>query len=133
MRISDSTPNARRSANARRATAELDEVEVDRDLAAAAQVHAARDVEEPRELGEPVAVRVGRDRRELVAEVLREDTLERQQPALVREAERAVRAEAAGGDDAVAGHERAPSRFRAQNVPAARAAPGAPASAASSP
>ena len=60
------------------------------------------------------------------------DMLERQQPPLVRAAERAVPAEAVGGDDAVARNEDA-RRFCAQNVPAARAAPGRPASAASSP
>ena len=50
------------------------EIEMERDLAAAAQVHAAGDVEEPGELGEPVAVRIRRDLRELVAEILREQT-----------------------------------------------------------
>ena len=72
VRISDSTSNARSSANARRATAELVEIEVERDLAAPAQMHAAGDVEEPGELGEPVAVRIRRDLRELVAQILRE-------------------------------------------------------------
>ena len=48
------------------------EVEVDGDVAAAAQVRAAGDVEEPGQLGEPVAVASRRDRGELVAEILRE-------------------------------------------------------------
>ncbi len=44
------------------------------DLAAAAQVDAPGDVEEPRQLGEPVAVGLRRDRGELVAEILRKST-----------------------------------------------------------
>ena len=43
------------------------EIEVDCDLAAPTQVHAAGDVEEPRELGEAIAIGLGRDRSELVA------------------------------------------------------------------
>ena len=45
---------------------------MDVDAAAAAQVRAAGDVEEAGELGEPVALAAGRDRRELVAQVVRE-------------------------------------------------------------
>jgi len=48
------------------------EIEVERHLASAAQVDAAGDVEEARQLREPVAVRLGRDRGELVPEILRE-------------------------------------------------------------
>ena len=48
------------------------EVEVERDLPAPAQVRAAGGMEEPRELGEPVAVAAWRDPGELVAELLGE-------------------------------------------------------------
>ena len=48
------------------------QVEMQRDLAAPAQMHAAGDVEEPGELGEAIAVRIRRDLRELVAQLLRE-------------------------------------------------------------
>ena len=48
------------------------EIEMQGDLAAAAQVHAPGDMEEPRELGEPVAVRIRCDLRQLVAQLLRE-------------------------------------------------------------
>ncbi len=48
------------------------EVEVERDLATAAEMDAARDVKQAGQLGEAVAVRLGRDRRELCAEVLRQ-------------------------------------------------------------
>jgi hypothetical protein len=48
-----------------------DEVEVERDLPASAEVHAAGDVEETRELGEPIAVRLRRDLGELVAQIVR--------------------------------------------------------------
>ena len=43
-----------------------------RDLAPTAQVHASGDVEEPRELGKAIAIRVRRDLRELVAQLFRE-------------------------------------------------------------
>src|SRR5438132_4890454 len=48
------------------------EIEVDVDVAASAEVDAARDVEEPGELGEAVAVRLRRDRGELFAQIVRE-------------------------------------------------------------
>jgi hypothetical protein len=48
------------------------EIEMQRDLAATAQVHAACDVEEARELGETIAIRIRRDLRELVAQLVRE-------------------------------------------------------------
>src|SRR5437763_16640505 len=48
-----------------------DQIEVHGDLAATAEMHAPGDVEEPRQLRESIAVRLGRDRRELVAEVVR--------------------------------------------------------------
>jgi hypothetical protein len=48
------------------------DVEMDRDLTAAAQVNAAGGVKQAGELGEPVALVAWRDRRELVAELLRE-------------------------------------------------------------
>jgi hypothetical protein len=44
---------------------------VEGDLAAAAEMEAAGDVEERRELGEPVAVASRRDRRQLVPHILR--------------------------------------------------------------
>ena len=50
----------------------VDDVEVNRDLAAALQVLAARGVKQPRQLGEAVARAARRDGRELVSEVLRE-------------------------------------------------------------
>jgi hypothetical protein len=43
-----------------------------RNLAATAQVHAPRDVKESGELGETIAIRIGRDLRKLVAELFRE-------------------------------------------------------------
>ena len=46
-------------------------VQVDRDLPAAAEVHAAGRVEQARELSEPVAIAARRDRGELVPEILR--------------------------------------------------------------
>jgi len=49
-----------------------DEVEMQRDLPAAAEVDAACDVEEAGELGEAVAVRFRRDLGELLAEIVRE-------------------------------------------------------------
>ena len=48
------------------------DVEMDRHLAAALQMHASRGVKQPRELGESVALAARRDRRELVPEILRE-------------------------------------------------------------
>jgi hypothetical protein len=48
------------------------EIQVNRHLSAAAKVLAARGVEEPRQLGEPVALALRRDRRELVPEVFRQ-------------------------------------------------------------
>src|SRR4029078_12945192 len=48
------------------------EIEMQRDLPAAAQVHAARGVEQTGQLRESIAVRFGRDLGELVAESLRE-------------------------------------------------------------
>ena len=53
------------------------EVEVDGDLAAPAEMDAARGVEERRELGEPVAGAAGGDRGELAAELVRERQPER--------------------------------------------------------
>ena len=93
-------------------------------MPAAAQVDAAGDVEEPRELGETVAVRLRRDRGELVAQILRRGkrTLELQQAPLVREPVRAVRAEPAGGDDAVARHEEAEPVAGAEAAGGARGA-----------
>src|SRR5436190_15274049 len=46
-------------------------VQVDRDLPAAAEVHAAGRVEQARELSEPVAIAARRDRGELVPEIVR--------------------------------------------------------------
>jgi hypothetical protein len=48
------------------------DIEMNCHLAAAAEVHAAGEVEKPRELGQPVALVPRCDRRELVAEILRE-------------------------------------------------------------
>jgi hypothetical protein len=48
------------------------QVEVQRNLAATAQVHAAGDVKESRELGETIAIRIRRDLGELVAQLVRE-------------------------------------------------------------
>ena len=48
------------------------QVEVEGDLAAAAEVEPSRRVEEPGELGEPVAVARRRDARELAPQVFRE-------------------------------------------------------------
>jgi hypothetical protein len=48
------------------------DIEVHGDLAAALEMDAPGRMEEPRELGEPVALAARRDRRELVPEVLRE-------------------------------------------------------------
>jgi hypothetical protein len=48
------------------------DVEVNRDLAAAEEVNGARGVEERGELGEAAALAAGRDRRELVADLIRE-------------------------------------------------------------
>jgi hypothetical protein len=45
---------------------------MDGDLAAAFQMDAACRMEEPGELGEPIALASRRDRRELVPEILRE-------------------------------------------------------------
>ena len=50
----------------------VSDVEMDRDLSAAFQVNAAGRVKEPGELGEAIALISGRDRCELVAEILRE-------------------------------------------------------------
>jgi hypothetical protein len=48
------------------------EIEMQCDLAATSQVDAAGDVEQSGELGEAVAVRIGRDLGELVAQLVRE-------------------------------------------------------------
>ena len=48
------------------------DVEMDRDLPAPAQVHAAGRVEEPGQLGEPVTLAARGDRGELAAQILRE-------------------------------------------------------------
>src|SRR5712692_10725375 len=66
--------NAKPAQKAERAASDgrVGDVEVDRDLAAAFQVNAAGRVKEPGELSEPIALVPGRDRRELVAEILRE-------------------------------------------------------------
>ena len=66
--------SSRRSANARRAAAALDEVEVDGQLAVPAQMPRTGGVEERRELGEPAAAPPRRDRRQLVAQVARRTT-----------------------------------------------------------
>jgi hypothetical protein len=111
------------------------EIEMDVDVAAAAEVDTARDVEEPEKLGQAVAVRCRRDCSELLAQIVRganRKPLELEQAALVR--------------DAVGPYEPRPPaettrwhgtnkqrRLRAQKLTAARAAPGAPDSAASSP
>ncbi len=52
------------------------EVEVQRPVAASAQVEAPGGVEQRRELGSPVALALRRDRRELLADVLRGDQSE---------------------------------------------------------
>ena len=111
------------------------DVEMERELAVTAQVQAAGRMEERRDLGERVAAASGRDCRELVPDVLGERhaaPLEREQTALVVEPERAVAAEPVRGDHSVAGNDD-PEAVVAQNEPAARAAPGCPRSAASSP
>ena len=48
-----------------------DEIEMDGDFSSPAQMDAAGDVEETRELGEPIAIRLRCDRGELIAEILR--------------------------------------------------------------
>jgi len=50
----------------------IGDVEVDRDLSATLQVNAAGRVKEPGELSQPIALIPRRDRRELVAKILRE-------------------------------------------------------------
>ena len=64
----EGTQQAERSARDRR----IADVEMDGDLTATPQVHAPRRMEEPRELGETIALAARRDRRELVPEILRE-------------------------------------------------------------
>src|SRR5205085_656971 len=48
------------------------EVELDRDLVAGTEMKASRPVEERRELGQPVALPLRRDRRQFAAHVVRE-------------------------------------------------------------
>jgi hypothetical protein len=48
------------------------EIEVQRNLATTPQVHASGNVEESGELGEAIAIRIGRDLRKLVAQLFRE-------------------------------------------------------------
>jgi hypothetical protein len=48
------------------------EIEMQCDLAAAAQVHAARNMKQTRELGETIAIRIRRDLGQLVPQLLRE-------------------------------------------------------------
>jgi hypothetical protein len=48
------------------------EIEMQRNLATTAQVHASGDVEQSGELSETIAIRIGRDLRKLVAQLFRE-------------------------------------------------------------
>ena len=92
---------------------------------AVAQVPRAGGVEERRQLGEPAAAPLGRDLRELVAEVVREArayTFELQQPPLVLDAVRAPAADAGRADDAVDGQERRELAARAERAGGARRA-----------
>ena len=65
----DLRPDAERAQQAERAARHggINDVEMDRDLAASLQMFTARGVKEPRKLGKPVARAPRRDRRELVA------------------------------------------------------------------
>ena len=111
------------------------DVEMDVDAAATAEVGAAGDVEEAGELGEPVALPLGRDRGELLAEVVREHRgipRAREGGACTRRRRSRTSRGRRRATTRWQGTKR-PSRLRAQKLPAARAAPGAPASAASSP
>ena len=116
------SPSERRrragSANARRAAAGAREVEVDGELAVAAQVPRAGGVEERRELREAAAAAARRDRRELVAQVVRErHALEREQAPLVLDAERRRNEPIPpADDDAVARDERREAVARAERA-----------------
>ena len=78
------------------------EVEVERDLAAATEVQAPGGVREAGELGEPVAVLRGTIPASSFRRSSDSDTFELQQPTLVLDSERAVRAEPVRRDDAMA-------------------------------
>ena len=82
------------------------EIEVESDLSTAAEMDRPGRVEERRDLGEPAAASLRRDRGELGAEIVRESHGPRaRETALVLDAELAVPADPAHGDDPVAGHE----------------------------
>jgi hypothetical protein len=70
---SDLGHDIERAQEAERSTSDrgIADVEMHGDLAAALEMHASSGMEEPRELGQAIALAARRDRRELVPEILR--------------------------------------------------------------